>query len=98
MPSLTKITAAAPCSLALASFRAERGVLRGLRAVERALLVLLLRLFAEHDDDLAFDVDPGIIVVRKGLLAAFQVLRGDAIAGENQRRIELARFRRWPAA
>src|SRR5262249_36922562 len=44
----------------------------------------------EDDHCFAADIDTGVIVVTKRLVAALEVLGGDAVAGENERRIETA--------
>ena len=97
-PSLTKITAAAPCSTAFCSFR--RTWRAGSSCVPSNGLSLSFCCGSLRTMMTTFplDVDAGVVVVGEGLLAAFEVLGGDAVAGEDQRRIERAACRRWPAA
>ena len=51
---------------------------------EQAVRIASLRLMPEHDHGLVLHVDPGVIVV-------LLILRGDAIAGEHQRGVDLRR-------
>src|SRR5206468_3971152 len=64
----------------------EKSVLRRLLAAEGAFIVAGSRLFAQDDYCFAAGIDPRVVVVNKRLIATLEVLGGDPIAGEEERR------------
>lgn len=73
----------APFSAALAILRTNGGVRRCLFPAEYAVRFILLRFLANHDDDLAFDIQSGVVVV-------FLFLGGNTVAREHDRTFSLA--------
>ena len=85
--SATRITPAAPCNLGVGGFGGELRVLGKGLAFEDALGVRSPAVRGADQDDLAFDVEAGVVVV-----AVFR--RGDAVAGEDHGAGQRAGFAR----
>ena len=92
---MTSSTAAAPCWKALVALCRKVAKSDVPLAVERAVVLVLLRLAADDQDGLALDVEAGVVVVVELLRV---VLGRDPVAGEDDRHaIKRPAASRWPA-